>query len=144
MLHTVEAKTVPWIRESADRLSNWLLRNGSPTWTKENLALPGIYRWTVNSICYEGSFEDQWSDAWFQAGIRAFGLLALEREGKIEILLSEDGELFIRCPDGKIFEIAAFLNGESLSIRHDPEFSDFSWDPVLSMYHVLGEYDEGD
>lgn len=140
MLHTVEANKVPWIRKSAGQFSNWLLRNGSPIWTKENLALPGIYRGTVESICYEGSWEALWSEQWFQDGIRAFGLLALEREGKIEILKSRDGDLFIRCPDGTIIETTAFLNGESLSFRHDPEFSDLSWDPVSSTYHVLGEY----
>lgn len=140
MLHAVKAESVPWIRKSAERFSRWLLRNGSGEWTKKNLALPGIYRSTVSWIPYEGLFTDMWSEPWFQDGMRAFGLLALELEGKIEILKSRDGELFVSCPDGKIIEIAAFLNGESLSIRHDPEFSDLSWDPVRSMYHLLHEY----
>lgn len=141
MLQTVEANEIPWITESAKRFKNWLLRNGSPIWTKESLALPGIYRWTVSSICYEGSWENLWSEPWFQEGMRAFGLLALEGEGQIKILKSRKGDLSIRCPDGR-YSIAAFLNGESLSFRHDPEYSDLSWDPVGSIYHVLSEYRE--
>ena len=67
--------------------------------------------------------------------------MALEREGKIEILQSGRGSrTLVTCPDGTVMEISAFLSGESLSFRHDPDYADLSWDPVSSMSHLLSEY----
>jgi hypothetical protein len=144
MLHIIKAKDIAWVAKSSRRFRKWLVHETSGrTWTRESLKLPGIYRWTVSWICYEGLFEWLWSEQWFQEGMRAFGLIALEREGKIAILQSEeDGIMFIKCPDGAIVEITAFLNGESLACRHDPDFADLSWDPVKSMSHLLSEYDD--
>jgi hypothetical protein len=144
MLHIIKAKDIAWVAKSARRLSKWLVHEApGHTWTSESLKLPGIYLGTVSRICYEGLFEWLWSEQWFQEGMRAFGLMALEREGRIAILQSErDGKIFVRCPDGTTKDITTFLNGESLAIRHDPEFADLSWDLVSSMSHLLSEYDD--
>jgi hypothetical protein len=144
MSHIIKAKDIAWVARSARRFSKWLVHEASGhTWTRESLKLPGIYRWTVSWICYEGLFEWLWSEQWFQDGMRAFGLIALEREGKIAILQSEeDGMIFVRCSDGTTKDITTFLNGESLAIRHDLDFADLSWDPVSSMSHLLSEYDD--
>lgn len=144
MFHIVKASDLAWVADSASRFSNWLVDEApGDTWTQESLKLPGIYRWTVSWICYEGLFEWLWSERWFQDGMRAFGLMALEREGYIAVLRSEpDGVLFVKCPDETQLEITAFLNGESLAIRHDPDFADLAWDPVSSMSHLLSEYSD--
>lgn len=144
MIHPIKANDLAWVAESARRFGHWLVHDApGDTWTGESLGLPGIYRWTVSWICYEGLFEWLWSERWFQDGIRAFGLMALEREGLIEIMRSGGtGADFIILPDSSVIEIAAFLHGESLAIRHDPEYADLSWDPVSSMSHLLGEYGE--
>jgi hypothetical protein len=113
MLHIIKAKDIPWVAKSARRFSKWLVHEASGrTWTRDSLKLPGSYRWTVSWICYEG------------------------------LQLEEDGMIFVRCPDGTTKDITTFLNGESLAIRHDPEFADLSWDPVSSMSHLLSEYDD--
>jgi|GEM_PF-7029201 len=142
MLDGFKAEDIAWVDESARRFRHWLVHEApGNTWTPETLRLPGIYRWTVDFITYESLFEELWGERWFQDGVRAFGLLALEREGKIEILRPEpDGAFFVRCPDGRVFEMSAFLNGESLAIRHDPDYSDLSWEPVGAMSHLLSDY----
>lgn len=132
------------VAESADRFGNWLVREApGGMWTEDNLRLPDMHRWTVSWICYERLFEELWSERWFQDGIRAFGLLALEMEGKIELLRQDDNNaVHVRCPEGIVTELDTFLRGETLPIRHDPEYSDLSWVPVRSMGHLLRAYDE--
>jgi hypothetical protein len=66
MLHTIKAKDIAWVAKAARRSRKRLVHEApGRTWTKENLKLPGICRWTVSWICYEGLFARIWSERRF-------------------------------------------------------------------------------
>lgn len=142
---SVSLDQVPWIVASADRLMNWLIREGkSDRWKTGCQNQPFVYRSSVEFITYESLFVPLWVVPWFQDGIKAFGLLALEYESKInlsKIKFCQDAEknLWVLLPSGESYTIESFLNGESLEIRFDPECSDFSWDAVDAVGHILSE-----
>ena len=136
----VRLNEVPWIVAAVERLTLWLIKDcAGSTWTEANMRSPHIYRWTVAFITYEGLFQNLWTEPWFQDGMRAFGLLALELEEKIIVeRLTTDG-LCVHC-DGRVYSMIEFLNGESLEIRFNPDYSDLCWDPVDAIGHILSEY----
>ena len=139
----MKTRHVASLVEAAHRLTAWLISVvPGNEWTADSLKRPGIYRSTVSWIVYEGLFEDCWNEPWFQEGIQAFGLIALEREARIRLLQSDQGDLFVETPDAEIMELAEFVAGESLAIRHDPDFADLLWDPVSAMSHLLSECDD--
>lgn len=142
-MRSVSLGSIHWITRSASRLADWLINDcKGDTWTSENLRLTGIYRWTVSFITYESLFTEHWTEPWFQDGMKAFGLLALELEDKVTFLQSDSDDLYVRTPDGEVIGAKDFLAGESLAIRHDPEYSDLCWDPVDAVGHLLAEYEE--
>jgi hypothetical protein len=142
-MEQISLREVTWINDSAESFSTWLAEDGRVL-TRGDFSLPNIYRWTVSTIAYEGLYEWLWDQKWFQDGMRAFALLALEREGNVTFLAKASGELFVRTPDGAVYTIESFLTGESLTYKYDPEFSDMSWDPVQSASRVMEEYGRKD
>lgn len=132
---------ISWIAESASQMMNWLIYEcKGDTWTPENQVLPGIYRSSVEFITYESLFVDHWSEKWFQDGVKAFGLLALEHEALVRFGQDSTDRLKVIAPGGKIYSVDSFLNGESLSFRYDSEYLDLSWNPVAAVGHIIAEY----
>lgn len=101
--------------------------------------MPGWFQWTVNYITYEGLFTELWDERWFQCGMKAFGLLALEHKHIATFRQSKNGRLYVCCGNDEPMPVEEFLDGESLPIRHDPNFADLNWTPVEAVGHLLAE-----
>ncbi len=134
-------RDLPWVDPAERAFRVWLETEAGEHWTPETLTRPGIGRWTVSWIVYEGIWHWRWNEPLFRDGARAFGLLALEREGAITLTGSPD-ETQVRLRDGTELSLEDFLAGESVPFRHDPEYADLDWSPVPAMAHLLSELGE--
>lgn len=143
----VATNDVPWIVESSEKLLDWLIKNSRGCdWTDESKKTPAIWRWTVGWIPYEGLFEDKWVETWFQDGINACLLRALEYEDAIRVCRTHSGDLRVHCLQSKqTYPLDSFLRGESLLIRNDPDLAEaLSGEPVpraACILDELGDYD---
>lgn len=138
-MESITAQDISWIAKSAKRFEKWALGTDYEPWV-DNRNSPWWERNVADFIVYESTAEPLWSEKWFQDGMRAFGLIALEREGAIELYQSEAGALFVSCVDNPKISLEDFLNGESVPYKYDPECADMEWSPVDAIGHILAEY----
>ena len=133
--------TLPWISDAAEKFSRWLTTEApGESWTREHMQSAGIYRSTVDFIIYEGLFTDYWEQRWFEQGMVAFGLLALEHEKIVSFALSDGPKIDVYISPHQVYSLDDFLAGESLIFRHDADYSDLSWSRVETIGHILSEY----
>lgn len=136
---------LPRFRDAAEYLSNWLEENdpraGPQHFEKQT---PGFGYWiSVQWIDYESLWTQYWDAKWFQDGIVAFTLIALEQQGFVKIRINDAGRMQLQFVGGeKKLSLTKFKEGELISeLKHDPEFDDLNWDCVVSnMGRSLEKY----
>lgn len=140
-MQEIRVNSIDELATAARQFRDWLLSDEHDGyWTPVSTNCGAWRRWVVSWIVYESLCRERWEEAWFQQGMQAFALLALERESLIKCFRTSSDQIVV-CEGGNTRSIALedFLNGESLSIRHDPEFADLSWTPTEAAGHLLSE-----
>lgn len=136
---SIPVSKIQWVRDCAVAFANWLILTCPDGWKKIDFDSQFVYRRTVEMIVYESLFLQSWRSSFFQLGVQAFGLIALESEQRIKVRIDNRGDETVEC-DSLEYTLMNFLAGESLDYRHDPGFNDLSWDPVSAVGHLLSTY----
>ncbi len=133
---------IPRIRDAAERLRDWLEENvpgASPR--RYEAKEPGRgYRRSVEWIVNESTARTRWEETWFEEGIMAFTLIALEAEGVLELKVDDD-VLLIHFSHGPKLTPEEFKTGElSPEYKYDDGFRDMNFCCVVCMNLALGSY----
>jgi hypothetical protein len=134
---------VPFFRDAAAYLTEWLDHNMPAVSPGRYDALePGLgHRRSVEWIVNENTCKEHWNEVWFQDGIVAFALVALEREGAVYLEDSGAERVKLHFRNGEVLSLEEFRSGELIpEYKHAPGFRDLNWGCVAVMARSLEKY----
>ncbi|MCA9038851.1 MAG: hypothetical protein KDA65_00750 [Planctomycetaceae bacterium] len=128
----------PKIFNSAKNFELWVRQNLTSVVEATGKKQRHFYRRVVETISYEIVCEEKWPEEWFQNGIVAFTLIALETEGQISLYREPNENVWIKSKD-KFVSLKDFIQGDlAESVKGHPEFKGLN--PIEAMSCTLSEY----